>query len=273
MLGVKNQLPAYYPIEFSVVIPYYNEAGYLATTLNSWLTQKKKPKQLILVNNGSSDRSEVIAKETLSNVDPIETVFIQEKKPGKLIALKKGLKHVSADYVALADADTYYPAHYLALCDRLFSTCSEDVSVLMALPASTNPWSFFSRIHRAYMIILHKIWKKHAFTGGYGQVFRKKALQKAGGFSEKYWPYVLFDHEIMFRIFKNGYSVYHINLWCQPSSRRRDRRAVRWNLFERLVYLFTPYPFQGWFFYQFLHLRFQKRQLSHLRLREQPWKK
>jgi glycosyltransferase involved in cell wall biosynthesis len=291
---------------FSVTLPYYNEADFLGNTILSWLNQSRKPDQIILVDNGSTDGSEAVAREVLKDIDSIEVKFLHELRPGKLFALETGCNAVTCEFVALSDADTYYPPHYLELCEKLFADSNNKISALMALPEFDSPHALCSRLRRWYLIGLSKVFKKHTFTGGYGQIFRIQALRQAGGFSEKIWPYVLLDHEIMFRIFKGvgdpapftvsqmpffrcviskvcrknkvsrsifkrGLSLYHIDLWCQSSQRRKNRRKVRWNLFERIVYQLTPYPLQEWFFYRFLGPRFQKRGLIQLQLRDKPW--
>ena len=256
---------------FSVVLPYYNETGFLGNTLLSWLNQSRKPNQIILVDNGSTDGSEAVAREVLKNIGSIEVKLLHEPRPGKLYALQTGCKAVTCEFVVLADADTFYPPHYLELCEKIFTDSGDRISALMALPEFDKPHAFRSRVRRRYFIVLSKLFKKHTFTGGYGQIFRTKALTQAGGFSEKIWPYVLLDHEIMFRVFIQGLSRYHIDLWCQSSQRRKDRRKVRWNLFERLVYQLTPYLLHEWFFYRFLGPRFKKRGLSQLQLRNKPW--
>jgi glycosyltransferase involved in cell wall biosynthesis len=259
------------------------------------------------VDNGSTDGSEAVARKVLKNIGSIEMRFLHESRPGKLYALETGRKAVTCEFIALSDADTFYPPHYLELCEKLFADSDNKTLALMALPEFDRPHAFRSRLRRWYLIGLSKVFKKHTFTGGYGQIFRTRALRQAGGFSEKIWPYVLLDHEIMFRIFKQGVgdpnpftvsqmpffrcviskvcrknkvsqgifkqglSRYHIDLWCQSSQRRKNRRKVRWNLFERLVYQLTPYPLQEWFFYRFLGPRFQKRGLNQLQLRNKPW--
>ncbi|NIM16779.1 MAG: glycosyltransferase [Candidatus Aminicenantes bacterium] len=258
---------------FAVVLPYFNEADFLERTLESWVNQTRKPDQLILVDNGSTDGSETVARRALKDAGFIDVIYLHECKHGKIHALETGCKAVNCEFIAMSDADTYYPSHYLELCEKLFAESDDRVSVLMALPEFNRPHALPSRLRRRYYISLHKIFPKHTFTGGYGQVFRTAALREAGGFSEEYWPHVLLDHEIMYRIFKLGLSRYHIDLWCQSSQRRKGRKQVRWNLFERLVYHFTPHAWQGWFFYRFLASRFAKRGLSHLRLREKPWQK
>jgi glycosyltransferase involved in cell wall biosynthesis len=256
---------------FSVVLPYYNEIDFLLNTLKSWLRQTKKPAQIILVDNGSTDGSEAFIKSIFKEVNDIDLVYLQEPKPGKTHALKKGCAAVNSEFVALADADTYYPPHYLEFSLILFNQSSPRTSVIMALDENGNPDAFFSIFRRKLLIMAHSIWKKHAFTGGYGQVFRTRSLEEAGGFSERIWDYVLLDHEIIYRIGKKGLTLYHIDLWCKPSTRRRDRNRVSWNTFEKAVYFSTPHRFQGWFFYRFLASRFKKRGLSQLNLREKTW--
>lgn len=256
---------------FTVIIPFYNEAAYLGATIESWLRQTLPPQRLILVDNASTDNSREIAQALLNNSRGLDVLFLEELAPGKLFALKKGLEEVMTEYVALADADTFYPPHYLALCDRLFRESSPEVAALMALVESDRPHSPAARFKRRYFLLLSLIFPRHCYTGGAGQIFRTRALRDAGGFSETIWPHVLMDHEIMYRIFKQGTSRYHMDLWCLPSERRQNRRNVRWSLFERLLYQLTPYGFQDWFFYRFLGPRFAKKNLNQLRLREKTW--
>lgn len=259
------------PGTLSVVLPYYNEAQFLPDTITSLLSQSHKPDQIILVDNGSTDQSEEIIRECLKKEKHMVKIFLKEPLPGKIQALQKGCLMVRGEFVALVDADTFYPPHYFKLALNLFRESSARISAVMALDVYRKPYCWASRLRRHYLIFISSIWRKHAFTGGYGQIFRTRALLEAGGFSEKYWSYVLLDHEIMYRIFKKGRSRYHKDLWCNPSSRRKDRKRVRWNIFEQMVYYFTPHIFQDWFFYYFLANRFRKRGLNQQRLREKPW--
>lgn len=257
--------------EFSVVLPYYNEYGYITDTLSGWLHQRTPPREIILIDNGSTDGSAQLVKNQLRDQQLIHTVFLTEPRPGKIYALQTGIAHSRYPFIALSDADTYYPPHYLELSAHLFAAHDETLSAIMALPEFENPHTVLSKTSRQSLIAFQKLWRKHAFTGGHGQIFRRQALLEAGGFSDSFWSYVLLDHEIMYRIFKNGRSLYHRDLWCCPSSRREDRTRVRWTLLERLLYLLTPHCLQGWFYYHFLKNRFEARGLSQLRLREKPW--
>jgi len=256
---------------FSVVLPYYNEAAYLPATLTSWLGQTKRPDQMILINNHSTDHSETLCRDLLRDVTDIHIVHLKEDRPGKTHALETGCRHVKGTFVVFADADTLYPPTYLEICEDLWAQAPPDVVALTAMDVYGNPDAMASRIRRRGYLWLSKIWKKQTLSGGYAQVFRTDVLKKAGGFSEAAWPYVLLDHEIMHRILKHGSACYHFDLWCKPSTRRKDRRRVRWNFLERFLYHFTPYAMKDWYFYQFLGPRFEKRGLTHLNLREKTW--
>ena len=64
---------------FAVVLPYFNEAEFLERTLESWLNQTRKPDRLILVDNGSTDGSEVVARRVLKDTGLIDLVVVGDK--------------------------------------------------------------------------------------------------------------------------------------------------------------------------------------------------
>lgn len=258
-------------MSLSVVVPYYNEAEYLPATLSSLIAQTLRPFRLVLVDNGSTDGSELVCREQLKNCDGINVKYIQEPRPGKISALQAGLRQIDSDIVALCDADTCYPPHYLSLCHEILETAGDTTVAAMALQIYQRPNGLRAKARRRFYVLLSRVFTKQAFTGGSGQIFRTEALKRAGGFSEELWPYVLLDHEVMQRIFKIGTSRYHYDLWCMPSMRRSDRSTVRWSLAERLLYFFTWHPFKDWYFYRFLGPRLEKRGKGHLRLREKTW--
>ncbi len=97
-------------IRWSIVLPYFNEADYLPATLASLGRQTMTRFRLILVDNGSTDASEEIARTVMQGFPKIATTFIREERPGKIPALVTGLAAVDTAFVATCDADTYYPS-------------------------------------------------------------------------------------------------------------------------------------------------------------------
>jgi len=256
--------------KFSVILPFYDEAAFLPGTLRSWLRQRRKPDEFVLVDNGSSDDSLRVCRECLAGF-PGNVQYVSDLRPGKVNALETGCSVATGDYLAFADADTYYPPQYLSIAEDLILRNEKRVVAVMALGMSQRHGSLVNRVKRTLYVALSHVFTKQVFTGGYGQIIRSDVLSIAGGFSESRWPYVLLDHEVMQRVLKRGDAVYHVDLWCIPSDRRIDRSAVRWTLPERVLYHLTPFRYKDRFFYDFLGPRFAARGMTHLNLRKRCW--
>jgi len=257
---------------FSVVLPYFNEEDFLPATLASLVAQSERPFCAILVDNGSTDRSAALARDALAGADGIEAVHLSEGRPGQCPALETGLAAVQTAYCAVCDADTVYPPHYLSAAGDRFDQADSGLVALMATgiagaPDSPGPW-----LKRAKTAAMGRLFPRHCHTGGYGHLFRTEALRRAGGYSPDLWPYTLKDHELMHRVFAQGRAAYGWDLWCQPSPRRTDRRAVRWTLPERLLYQALPYGRHRWFFHDYLAPRFRARKQNDIALRQQSWR-
>jgi glycosyltransferase involved in cell wall biosynthesis len=257
--------------EFAVVVPYYNEASYIGDTLASLLAQSHPISQLILVDNASTDGSEAICRRVLKNCRVPEVLFLHELRPGWINALEHGAQYVRTEFLAFADADTYYPPHYLANCARLFRAGGKRRVGVMAKDLVAPHDSRSSVFKRWFYTALSKVLYWHAFTGGAGQAFRTASYRAAGGYSSAIWQYVLADHELINRIHKQGRTAYHPDHWCIPSTRRGDRTSVSWTRAEQTLYFLTPPPAHDWLFNRFLARRFAARHMDQLKLREQTW--
>ena len=255
----------------AVVLPYYNEVGYLRPTLESLLAQTRAIDQLILVDNGSTDGSEQLCREVLRGCTIADVRFLKEPRPGKIFALHHADQHVRTSLVAFTDADTFYPPHYFEFCRQLFRQGGAARVAVMAKDLSTPPDSLTGIWTRWFYAGLARVLYWQAFSGGGGQVFRTAAFRAAGGYSVDLWKYTLEDHEIMNRLRKVGRSYYHPHFWCMPSPRRRDRTKVGWNLGEQLVYHVTPPIWGDWFFQRFLAGRFEARRIYQTNLRHHDW--
>jgi glycosyltransferase involved in cell wall biosynthesis len=99
-----------YPIpagfKLSVVIPVYNEERWLAELVRR-VQAVPVPKELILVNDFSTDSTPAILKQIEAQYDNVR-VFHQPKNMGKGAALREGFKHCTGDLVIVQDADWEY---------------------------------------------------------------------------------------------------------------------------------------------------------------------
>ncbi len=95
---------------FSVVVPCYNGQAYLEETLKTALAQTYPAIEIIVVNDGSTDRSREIA----CSMGPRVTVVDQENR-GLSGARNTGARHASGDWIAFLDADDLWIPEKLAL--------------------------------------------------------------------------------------------------------------------------------------------------------------
>jgi glycosyltransferase involved in cell wall biosynthesis len=90
----------------SIIIPIYNEAELLPTVLERVRAMEYSPKELVLVDDFSTDGTRDILKEEEAKSGT--TVLYHEINRGKGSAIRTGLKSVHGDIVIVQDADMEY---------------------------------------------------------------------------------------------------------------------------------------------------------------------
>lgn len=87
----------------TIIMPVFNGEEFIEDAINSVLNQTYKEIELIIVNDGSTDNTEVIL-ERYKNIDNIEIIGYSENK-GKVHALNMGYSHMRGKYIVLLAAD------------------------------------------------------------------------------------------------------------------------------------------------------------------------
>ena len=87
-------------MDIAVIIPTYNRAHTLKRCLDSVLNQTVKPAEIIVVDDGSSDRTKTLIEECYSTID----YFYQENK-GVSAARNMGIAQAGCKWIALLDSD------------------------------------------------------------------------------------------------------------------------------------------------------------------------
>lgn len=257
---------------WTVVIPYFNEESWLPATLESLAGQTLRPFRLVLVDNGSTDSGPARAAAWAAAQQGIDVSLLSQPVPGQVHALAMGIAAADTEFLAVCDADTLYPPHYLEAATRHLDAAPPDLIGFIAHDTGPDPDSPVERAGRwLYSHVIPRILPRQAHGGGYAHLFRTAPYKASGGYSASLWPYVLKDHELVNRLWKQGRIGYAEDLWVQPSPRRVDRRGVRWTLFERLLYHLSPPSAKDWFFYSYLAPRFAARGQKDTVLRRQSW--
>lgn len=90
-------------MELSIIIPAYNAEKNIGKTIESILNQTFTDFELIIINDGSTDRTESVIREFQKKDDRIRYYFI--KNSGSAVARNIGLKYAMGNYIGFVDAD------------------------------------------------------------------------------------------------------------------------------------------------------------------------
>ena len=88
-------------MKISVIIPVYNGEKYLAQCLDNMLCQTYKDLEIIVINDGSTDKSSEIAEKY-----PVKIIH-HEKNSGLSVARNTGIDNATGDYIHFMDVDDW----------------------------------------------------------------------------------------------------------------------------------------------------------------------
>ena len=106
-------MPETRPTEISVVVPSYNHARFVERCLRSIFNQTFPPKELLVIDDGSSDNSTALIEQVLAAC-PFPSKLISNKNKGLCSSLNEGLSKTSGDYFAYLGSDDIWFPGFLA---------------------------------------------------------------------------------------------------------------------------------------------------------------
>ncbi len=118
----------------SIIVPAYNVEAYLPSFIDSVLSSTCRDFELILVDDGSTDRTGSICDEWAAKDDRI--IVIHQENTGISGARNNGLNRASGDFIALVDADDL--VHPLMFETLLNAIQREDYDFAMVLGKSVD---------------------------------------------------------------------------------------------------------------------------------------
>ncbi|MEK6821136.1 MAG: glycosyltransferase [archaeon] len=247
----------------SILIPAWNRGESLRVCLRHVLEMEYPgKKEIIVLDDGSTDQTQKIVAEFKGKLRGIH----YEKNTGKAHVLNEGLKLVKGEFVAVIDGDAYPKKDALLHAIPHF-VHDEKVGAVAAIVRVNNNHGWLQRIQELEYFLsfgLHNNMLSYHdavyVTPGPLSVYRKKALDEAGGYDEQN---ITEDMEITFHLHELGYRVRvdaHMQVYTDvPETlpalwKQRNRWSYgSWQtMFKYQKHLFSP---KKSFFYYFFPQR------------------
>lgn len=169
--------------EVSIVIPAYNEENNILKTLSALANnQCKYSVEILVVNNNSMDRTELLVKEA-------GIPCILEKVQGITAARNAGLYAAKGKYILNADADTIYPINWI---EEMVAPLAEKENIASVygnfsfIPTAGTPrWVYFFYEYFAdFMRWMNCLFKDEAMNVyGFNSGFKKEQAIAVDGFN------------------------------------------------------------------------------------------
>lgn len=104
----------------SIIIPVYNSEKYLKECINSIISQNNNIFELLLIDNGSTDRSKEICDEYADKFNFIKAFHIPNK--GVSNARNYGIEHSSGKWITFIDSDDFISPEYIKSIEPFLNT-------------------------------------------------------------------------------------------------------------------------------------------------------
>lgn len=96
----------------SVIVPVYNVAPYILKCLESLEAQTYEPYEVILINDGSTDDSALLAEQFIRGKGQFR--LIHQENAGVSAARNRGIAESSGQWITFVDSDDYVEADFLS---------------------------------------------------------------------------------------------------------------------------------------------------------------
>lgn len=207
-------------MEISLVIPAYNEERYIGPCLDAVATVRGHFKEVVVVDNNSTDNTSHIA----GGYEFVRVV--REERKGLTRARQTGLEACTGEYIAYVDADTRMDAAWVEKMHELITLYPDAVSW-------SGPAYYYDAPSRMWNVVLTLGWWLSAplmyravgyMLYGANFVLRRSAIESIGGFDESVQFYGE-DMTLAKELNSVGKTIFRMDFHIMGSARRFVREG------------------------------------------------
>jgi glycosyltransferase involved in cell wall biosynthesis len=169
----------------STIIPSYNCDRYIKQAVDSVLAQKNVAQEIIVIDDGSSDRTEEVLAEYSEKI-----IYVRQANQGVAAARNNGIELATGEFVAFLDADDYFLPNKLAAQVAVFDEFPslgivhsgwQRVDAKGNKQMEVRPWKNHSDLNL-------EAWLRWKPVLPSAMMFRREWLQAVNGFDPRFPP-------------------------------------------------------------------------------------
>ncbi|NVH47131.1 bifunctional glycosyltransferase/CDP-glycerol:glycerophosphate glycerophosphotransferase [Photobacterium damselae] len=217
-------------MKISIIITLYNRANIVDKAIESALKQDYNNKEIIIVNDGSTDNYE----DALAPYKDQVIIYTQENK-GCAGAKNKGVELATGEYIIFLDSDdTFYSDSVLTDCYKEIATGSQFVGYSQAemIRSGVGPSIEKANFSSSINIQKHMLESPLNYAAFPPMCLNKRIYQQVGGMQEKirwgdainFWRYYFSHVDKISYIHKPGYSY---NLTGDDNMSKASDKSVK----------------------------------------------
>ena len=187
----------------SIVLPAYNSADDLASTLSELVRQSYAEKEIIIVDDGSTDKTAEIATAFATSRQDVSV--IRTPHLGASHARNSGFKAARGDIVFFSETDCIYDPAYMAKAvealdarPRAGAVCLTGAPLITRSTLATQSIDIENKVQ-------HALLAQGKMEPFYAWVYRRAVLEKLGGFDERLFQGE--DRDLFRRMKEEGFEV------------------------------------------------------------------
>lgn len=190
----------------SIIVPVFNKAEFLRKTLDSLLRLGYKNREIIVVNDGSTDGSEEICKEYKKK--GLVRLITLDRNQGKAKALNVGIRHAKGELILTVDADSYLTEDSLSRMVSYFR--DQKIGAVAGIVKVKREKGILNRLqiieyfHQSFQRMVQGFFNAVLVLPGPISLYTKNAIEDAGYFESET---LVEDWDMTMKIHKAGYKV------------------------------------------------------------------